>query len=157
MTRVSDTIKVPGTTPGGPVGVLVTGPVLTPMGPLRNCKYCGRPIFANGLCGAHNLRRDLGWTEEQMWEPIHPCTREATTYDGTHSQLKNMFGSAKQYRCHTCPERAHDWAYQHNDPNEMVSMRGRTKGLIFGHWQFYAPMCKSCHRAIDGIGVNDDW
>lgn len=63
-----------------------------------------------------------------------------------HNRLYRARGYAREHLCIMCSEQARDWAYLHNDPDEIVSDDG-------AYWseklECYAPMCRRCHHFLD--------
>lgn len=68
------------------------------------------------------------------------------TYRTAHWRLVRFRGPASDHTCE-CGCAAFEWAYQGGDPNELVSPRGHTYSTDMNR---YKPMCRSCHRKMDG-------
>lgn len=72
-------------------------------------------------------------------------------YSYTHQKVAEKYGQASTHQCATslCENMADEWAYMHNDPNEVVSVRTH-KGLIFSrNPEYYVALCIVCHNAYD--------
>ena len=63
-----------------------------------------------------------------------------------HQRLRRARGSASTHQCIECGDPANHWAYQHKNPNPLVSPTGEVYTLNFDD---YAPMCHTCHRSLD--------
>jgi len=76
------------------------------------------------------------------------------TYAHAHARVKGMWGPAGQYECIKCSGPARDWCYDGSDPEEILGVRDTSKRSPGLSWyslypEFYAPMCRSCHRQED--------
>jgi hypothetical protein len=71
----------------------------------------------------------------------------AVLYNSAHSRVKDLWGSASQYRCVKCPEQAIDWAYDGTDLTQLTS----SSGDYSRYPEFYMPMCRRCHRFADRV------
>lgn len=72
---------------------------------------------------------------------------EEVGYQAVHLRLKNAYGPAREHGCVGCDERAVDWAYDGEDPEEL-SEDGRTRPYSL-KLEHYRPMCRACHRQSD--------
>lgn len=112
---------------------------------------CGAQVKARGLCANHYARQlrgqdphvppVLSGPRSWKWAP-----RDSLDYDAMHERLKQQRGRAREYMCICCGERAQEWAYQHTDPEPLVSQHGC---LYTDDVMAYEPMCRTCHRAYD--------
>lgn len=117
---------------------------------------CGieKDVIANNLrraksCGCHLLTPER---QEQM-SALGLASRQAMVgYTGAHERVRRLHGSASQYAC-PCGAPATDWAYNHQDPNEVrgeVATRGKVTVLAWSlDPSFYDALCRWCHRARD--------
>lgn len=64
------------------------------------------------------------------------------TYSGVHQRMPSLEGRA----CWQCGDPAEQWAYDHDDPNELVSEKGLPYSLDQAR---YKPMCRPCHGRFD--------
>lgn len=72
-------------------------------------------------------------------------TGPPTTYGGAHQALRRERGPAADHACSACGGEAAQWAYQHNDPDQVESDDGP-----YSHDpDCYAAMCVPCHKAFD--------
>ena len=71
----------------------------------------------------------------------------AVGYSQAHRRLIKVRGPARDHMCE-CGCAAYEWAYQGGDPNELVSP---LHGCVYStDANLYKPMCRSCHRKMDG-------
>lgn len=113
-------------------------------------------LHAHGYCGMHWQRFyhekpvDRSWKNRGAW-PIH-MQPVPVRYTTTHSRVRKLWGSAKQYPCIECGADAQDWAYDGTDPDELYLTAGAGRGhQKCSAWpEFYMPMCRKCHRGRDG-------
>ena len=106
----------------------------------RTCSIqgCNRKHHARSVCAYHyNRLRDAG---------------TSITYSRMHATFISERGLAPSRECVDCGKPAHDWSYDHSDPNELISATG---ARFSADTQRYAPRCKSCHRVFDAA-VNTD-
>lgn len=79
-------------------------------------------------------------------ECARPQWKEAPTYEAAHQRVRSLRGRASEYVC-DCGEQAAQWAYDHSDPNELVSV---TRGCVYSTDPArYTPMCALCHKRYD--------
>lgn len=71
----------------------------------------------------------------------------APRYQSFHTRLRRDRGSAAEQRCVDCDQRAEEWSYDHQDPEELAQdgVRYSVKP------EHYQPRCRSCHRRLDSI------
>lgn len=67
-------------------------------------------------------------------------------YNPAHRTLQRARGKAANHACADCGERANEWSYDGDDPDELVDEQGRafTRNL-----DAYSPRCFRCHRIYD--------
>lgn len=77
-------------------------------------------------------------------------TKEVVGYQGMHSRVHRANGPAKDYMC-PCGKPAREWAYDHEDPEEIWGMpnRGCKEAVYSLKVEHYIPMCCSCHERLD--------
>lgn len=68
------------------------------------------------------------------------------TYGAAHARVRAESGPAWKHLCCHCMQFAEEWAYDHNDPAELVSPEGSKYSTDPRH---YIPLCRSCHRRFD--------
>jgi hypothetical protein len=67
-------------------------------------------------------------------------------YASVHARLTRERGSAASHRCSECGRPAHQWAY--------TGPRVGGERLPFStDLALYSPMCRSCHRRYDALGI----
>lgn len=83
---------------------------------------------------------------------------DAATYQNVHQRMKNRKGRAADYPCHNgCGSQAHEWAYDHQDPDEKICLTGEATGCLYSlKPEHYVPMCRSCHRTLDRGALTAD-
>lgn len=110
---------------------------------------CTGEVLSRGWCIKHYAR----WKKSGSTDL--PPPRPAPTWNAIHTRLKTLWGSASQYRCITCGHQAHEWAYDGTDPEQRLgdplgSRKKRITRSWFSPWpEFYAPLCRYCHRSRD--------
>jgi hypothetical protein len=109
---------------------------------------CERPVIARGLC-----KRDY----ERMRQQVIAATGKPPTPIDTRLPVVNYrqaharLGPASAYPCSTvgCERQAANWAYDGQDPNELVG-DGPNDGNPYSiNPEHYMPLCLPCHRWID--------
>lgn len=117
---------------------------------MKGCKVdgCEKQQRALGLCNTHYFRQwSTGTTEKIRRLPT-------VTYRGVHNRLDNERGKASEYDCDDCGATAHEWAYDHSDPDPLVQTVG-TGWSSTCEVEYspdlcrYVPLCRSCHRTRD--------
>lgn len=107
---------------------------------------CGRPHYARGWCRPHYVR----WSNKKPAATgafiVHPVPVQALTYHTTHKRIAAERGPASDQSCVACGGEAAQWAYQHNDDNELTSEWGPYSSDVVAS---YEPMCRSCHQKFD--------
>lgn len=117
-------------------------------GPRCNHPGCPKPSNGQGFCGGH---RDQMRRYGRTWDIHRRSVWDHCRYDAAHRRVHAQFGRAADNLCIECGELAADWAYDHTDPTELHEDRGMGIGLLFYSRfpEFYAPMCKKCHKVAD--------
>jgi len=117
---------------------------------VEDCSERGQ--MRRGMCNNH-YRRLLRYgtptpTDEQRSTKGERCSRwlgDAVDYGAVHRRIKMERGPAKVWPCQHCGDQAAHWAYDHTDPNEKVSDRGRYSTDP----DHYIPLCHRCHVKFD--------
>ena len=74
---------------------------------------------------------------------------ETPTYVTAHRWIWDANGPAAEHECVQCGKTAQDWAYDGEDPLEVIAQFTH-KGLVYSlNPNHYKPMCKKCHCAFD--------
>ena len=106
---------------------------------------CGLEARSRFLCEKH-LKRFYDFGEDGITRISERDQLHILTYNGAHKRTAARRGRADQHACIRCGDRAGEWAYQHNDPEEVWDERGIPYSLDPNH---YEPMCIPCHRSFD--------
>lgn len=87
------------------------------------------------------------------------CSRHTTTptYRSAHSRLTRTRGKASAHLCVDCGGPAHEWSYNHDDPEEFVTHKTRNgkhgERIVTVHYSadpdHYSPRCRRCHIIHD--------
>lgn len=81
------------------------------------------------------------------------AARYYASYGGAHKQVRQLRGRARDHVCIKCGKPAHEWAYQGGAPDEALGFTDTSQNRALCdysmHPEFYAPMCRKCHRAKD--------
>lgn len=128
---------------------------IVPRAPGMVCQVegCDRDVLvaAQMLCQAHYKR----W--QRKGSPGGPDLRppysgDVFSYRRAHELLQKERGRAADYPCAACGAPAHEWAYDHADPQERVVPEDAAQHAGFAYsldFVHYSPMCRSCHRSAD--------
>ncbi len=121
----------------------------------RGCAVdgCDRPAFARNLCKSHYERRrqtgDVGAAD------IGPYTQRGLGDHGkngyliAHYRVSDTRGRAAERLCVHCGDPAADWAYDHQDPGELVGRHGDCLLAYSADPDYYIPLCRPCHAKFD--------
>lgn len=120
----------------------------SPAKPCLDCKVSGRFGVGQQRCEECRVRRQSA--EEEARRLARESRVPATpSYTALHLQLREARGRAAGFPCTECGGPAHEWSYDHADPDEIVEIRrGRRVSYSLDHDR-YRPMCRSCHNAFD--------
>jgi hypothetical protein len=107
---------------------------------------CDRAVKAKGWCLKHYRR------VKRHGDPSVRAKGDSMTSNAVHLRLGRAKGPADQFPCYIawCDEQAKDWAYDHSDPDPLVS-RNR-HGRVFEYsadFERYIPLCRSHHSLLD--------
>lgn len=111
---------------------------------------CDRIYRAHGFCRTHYSRwRKYG--DPQSHVPIRDGVSRNVGYHGAHDRVKAARGRASEHGCAwaECSAAASDWAYDGQDPEEMIGMDHGTELRYSANPQHYLPLCKSHHIRFD--------
>lgn len=70
-------------------------------------------------------------------------------YSAAHHRIYRDIGKASEFACVDCGDQAHDWSYDHEDPDELI---GDNHGIPMPYSlkpEHYDPRCVPCHRTFD--------
>lgn len=117
------------------------------------CSIAGCDLRVNGhsYCSKHYQRwkangdplkaRPKDGPESFFWAP-----RERLLYDTAHNHVHALRGKATEQDCVDCGGQAHDWAYDHNDPDQISEDGKMPYSADVDH---YIPLCRKCHQRFD--------
>lgn len=72
-----------------------------------------------------------------------------SSYVAAHRHVAATRGPARDHSCFQCGAPALHWAYQHDDPDERLELRGGFWVPFSSDPKHYEPMCVACHRRFD--------
>lgn len=78
---------------------------------------------------------------------------KSLSYEQVHDRLKSTRGRAATHRCVGCGEQARDWAYNHSEPEPLISKKGSPYSQDL---KAYDPMCSPCHKRRDRLQRRPD-
>ena len=84
-------------------------------------------------------KRDQRGERNHMWRPD-------PGYQAAHLRIVAIKGKAADHPCADCAGPAHDWSYNHSDPEQLTGRNGCSYST---NPDFYEPRCRSCHRRLD--------
>ena len=129
--------------------------------PVRNrydvgavCSFegCDEKPKGHGFCATHWARWRKHGDPLVVLVPFH-VPKEIVTYSGAHHRVRSAKGPASAQWCDHCDNRASEWAYDHEDPDERtqtVSFKGRAVTAAYSlDPKHYLPLCHSCHTRFD--------
>lgn len=76
--------------------------------------------------------------------------QDYVAYCTAHDRVHNDRGNAKNHDCVDCGSQAHEWSYNHQDPDELISADHYSRGAPYSlDVNNYEPRCRTCHRRFD--------
>ena len=114
-----------------------------------NVEDCEAKAHSKGLCSKHYSR----WArtgDVNTVRSTHPAEKLSMTYAAVHLRLKREQGPAANHAC-ACGAPAEQWAYDHNDPDEVFGDTGAGKWQVWYSVDLnhYLPLCRACHTTLD--------
>lgn len=109
---------------------------------------CERPHKGHGLCKLH-YRRVRATGSPFGIRKGGPPRIERPSYATAHGRTVSARGPARENPCAHCGGTARDWAYDHDDPQELHDV---VRGMVLRYSadpEHYLPLCKSCHARFD--------
>jgi len=104
---------------------------------------------SSGLCLKHHRRAEKGGSVDYVGANTGPTNGSwkgnEVGYNAAHDRVRRARGAASKQRC-ACGRQARHWAYDHQDPAELVDPRGYRYSGDPGH---YLPQCVPCHKRGD--------
>lgn len=70
-------------------------------------------------------------------------------YRTAHDRVRSLKGKASEQICVACSGPAREWAYDHQDPDELIEWETTNGSSYSLKPEHYQAMCKKCHRAFD--------
>jgi hypothetical protein len=74
-------------------------------------------------------------------------------YRAAHARIASSLGKATDHACVRCSQPAAEWAYAHDDPDEITALHrvwGKARTVRYSvNPSHYQPMCRSCHIRFD--------
>lgn len=138
-------------------------PTSRPCG-VEDCSTAVGKSGARGMCVKHYerwkkhgdvtavawARGDANASTRRVAE-LHPLwTGDTPTYNGAHLRVRRSRGAASRNPCARCGCPARDWAYDHEDPNELSGPTQHGYEMSYsGNPDHYIPLCRPCHTAFD--------
>lgn len=110
---------------------------------------CDKPATGRGMCHKHYAAFWRTSTREGTFAPADSRDRwaDGVAYRTAHQRVAALRGPAAGHKCIQCGDPARQWAYQHNDPNQLRHANGYPYSLLP---ECYEPMCYPCHAVLDG-------
>lgn len=99
------------------------------------------------LC-AREYMREYTRTHRPAKRPASKRTY-STKYGAIHMRLTRQRGPASNHPCALCGRTARDWAYDHNDQNEITTEWYGYTVAYSTDLDHYRPLCKPCHLRFD--------
>lgn len=114
---------------------------------------CESPHRSRGFCNFHYHRQRRFGDPLAVVRPYtvrrkaseHASWTDTPAYSTVHARLRTLRGQARQHLC-GCGEQAKDWAYTHDDPQELTNSAGHPYSADITR---YTPLCRSCHTLLD--------
>jgi hypothetical protein len=78
-------------------------------------------------------------------------TDDRPRYVTVHLRLARLRGPASARSCESCGQPAQQWAYDHQDPAELVEYRNGRLMPYSTDVEHYRPLCTTCHVAADRV------
>lgn len=111
---------------------------------------CIKKAKSRGLCNGHYQR----WLTKGSSgnSPLAPYTinKGGHEYSTTHMRTSKIKGAASLNQCDHCHDRqAQQWAYDHEDSDEVTAYIGESLLVFSLDPDHYIPLCIKCHRKFD--------
>ena len=118
---------------------------------------CEKPARARGWCIAHWERWSnngdplitliggaaLPGSQNIKWQG------EEIGYTAAHDRVRKARGPARNHKCTDCGKQAHNWSYDHLDPDERIQPGDPKQMPYSAKVEHYQPRCLSCHWKLD--------
>lgn len=106
---------------------------------------CGRERLVNA--GDLNRNGDANTCGDRR---VHRRA-DVAGYTAAHQRCRSDRGRVQDLECVDCGHPARHWSYNHDDPDELLGMSGRSTSLIAYSLDpsHYSPRCVPCHKRFD--------
>ena len=112
----------------------------------RPARYCTQGL---SVCGMHNARI---YRSQNLSDPARGTADHVPGASWAHQLVEKQWGRAVTHQCINCERQARDWAYDGTDPSEILEGK-----WLYSRWpEFYMPMCRSCHKKLDGAKQGEE-
>lgn len=113
-------------------------------------------------CGTERILRSSTLTSGRSRScgnrEIHPAIRSGPrrgdnpTYHAAHHRVRREKGPANAHECVDCGERALDWSYTGDDPDELIGANSLGHVMRYsGDPTYYEARCRRCHVVHDSL------
>lgn len=134
----------------------VAGRIRPPYEAVCVVQGCDGEHCSRGYCNMHyrrwmkHGRTDTPWRGRPRLGRAHHFWSQSPEYFTIHRRIDRTRGLARTHVCVGCGGHARQWAYDHADPAELHSRKGRSAGCAYSQniWH-YQPMCVRCHCRFD--------
>lgn len=125
---------------------------------------CGNAVVAIGSTLANGHTKSCGCLRRETMARTaneHVNGKELVSYGTAHVRVAWQRGKASLHDCVDCGRKAEQWAYNHDDPDELVQ-ETRVNGVLLHRLRYslkvecYSPKCRGCnikdkqtHKEID--------
>lgn len=104
------------------------------------CSSCDKPVWRSSTSGTEVVCRE--------------CRSAAQIqYRSAHARVTRFRGRARDHQCARCGEQAENWAYDHEDPEELTEYLPDEKRRGWRSYSAnpdnYLPLCRPCHHKFD--------
>ena len=100
------------------------------------------------MCYKHYKRWQV-FGDEGITRVSERDSEHVLSYRGAHRRIEAEKGRASNHACEKCGGQAAEWAYNHEDDEEVYGHHGACFMAFSLSPDFYVPMCVPCHRAFD--------
>lgn len=120
------------------------------------CRACDRAYSRRRYIDYDHERHAVRYLVERVAAgartPIARADRIAhpVGYHALHARIRRTRGRANGYDCAHCGGEAHQWAYDHTDPNPLVGSTSKRHLVKYSlDVARYLPLCRPCHTRFD--------
>lgn len=123
-----------------------------PVGPKGGKGFCHMHYVRNKVHGDPRMRdysANAARARSQRGSHHPRWAGDAVSYSMAHQRVYAARGPATAYLCAECRGTAQEWAYDGDDPRELVGMNGPYRCAYSVDPNHYDPLCKHCHALTD--------